>query len=72
MTVKKFLADLYGCTPGYQYNQLNEERLDKKISYYQNFLETIGKVDPGYTKVRNLFKNRLLVLLKIEKRNKFK
>ena len=52
MTVKKFLADLYGCTPGYQYNQLNEERLDKKISYYQNFLETIGKVDPGYTKVR--------------------
>lgn len=52
MTVKKFLADLYGCTPGYQYNQLNEERLDKKISYYQNFLETIGKVDPGYTKWR--------------------
>ena len=53
MTVKKYLADLYGCTPGFQYNQLTEERLDKKISYYQNFLETIGKVDPGYTKVRN-------------------
>ena len=72
MTVKKFLADLYGCTPGYQYNQLNEERLDKKIYYYQNFLETIGKVDPGYTKVRNIFMNTWLVLLKIGKRNKFK
>ena len=67
MTVKKFLADLYGCTPAYQYNQLNEERLDKKISYYQNFLDTIGKVDPGYTKVRNIFMNTWLVLLKIEK-----
>ena len=51
MTVKKFLADLYGFAQGYQYNQLNEERLNKKIIYYQNFLDTIGKVDPGYTKV---------------------
>ena len=53
MTVKKFLADLYGFAQGYQYNQLNEERLNKKIIYYQNFLDTIGKVDPGYTKVSN-------------------
>ena len=54
MTVKKFLADLYGYTQGYQYNQLSEERLEKKIMYYQNFLDTIGKVDPGYTKVSKI------------------
>lgn len=51
MTVKKFLADLYGNTEGYLYNQLNEERLEKKIQYYQEFLDTIGKVDPGWPKV---------------------
>jgi hypothetical protein len=53
MTVKKYLADLYGATSGFQYNQLSPERLDMKIKYYQEFLDVIGKVDPGYPKVRN-------------------
>ncbi len=55
MTVKKYLADLYGCTEGYHYNTLSEERLLKKIQFYSEFLETVGSVDPGFTKVRYLF-----------------
>ena len=40
MTIKKFLADMYGIQ--------DTEKLPLKIQYYQEFLEVIGKVDPGY------------------------
>ena len=41
MTVKKFLADMYG------HNDL--EKIPLKIQYFEEFLDVIGKVDPGFT-----------------------
>ena len=43
MTVKKFLADLY--------EDFDIENMPKKIQYYQEFLDVMSKVDPGYPKV---------------------
>ena len=52
LTVKKFLGDLYGLTAGFTYKELSRERFDNKIEYLRDFISTISKVDPGYTKVR--------------------
>ena len=43
MSVKKFLADLYDI------NDMDE--IIKKIQFYKEFLEVIGKVDAGYPTV---------------------
>ena len=43
MSVKKILADMYSLT--------DMNTLTKKIQYYQEFLEVLGKVDPGYPSV---------------------
>jgi hypothetical protein len=51
MTVKKYLADIYGYRPGYLFNQLSQEKLDAKVRFCKEFISTIGLVDPGYTKV---------------------
>jgi hypothetical protein len=51
MTVKKYLADIYGYRPGYQYNQLSQKKIDLKIQFCKEFIQTIGLVDPGFTKV---------------------
>ncbi len=51
LTVKKFLGDLYGLTTGFTYRELSRERFERKIEYMRDFIETVSKVDPGYTKV---------------------
>ena len=51
LTLEKYLADLYGFAPGFQYHELSKERLEKKIAYYKHFLSVVSKVDPGLTKV---------------------
>jgi hypothetical protein len=56
MTVKKYLSDIYGYRQGYQYNQLSQEKFDLKIQYCQEFISTIGLVDPGLTKVQKNLK----------------
>ena len=43
MTVKKFLADQI------ENSTKDMESLRRKISYYQDFLNVMGKVDPGFT-----------------------
>ena len=48
MTVKKYLADLYLTGAG---SNSDPEKLMKKIKYYQEFLDVIGKVDRGYPPV---------------------
>jgi len=45
MTVKKYLADLYLTGAG---SNSDPEKLIRKIKYYQEFLDVIGKVDRGY------------------------
>ena len=52
LTVKKYLADLYGFAPGFTYPELPPEKLDRKIEYAYAFLNTIAKVDPGFPKAR--------------------
>ena len=52
ITVKKYLGDLYGLTPGFVYDELSSERLDLKIKYLREYNEVIGKVDGGCSKVR--------------------
>ena len=44
MTVKKYLADMY------PKNDL--EKMPLKIQYFEEFLDVIGKVDPGFTSWR--------------------
>ena len=34
---------------GYKYNQLSEEKLNMKITYYENYLDLVEKLNPGYT-----------------------
>ena len=51
MTVKKYLADIYGYRPGYLFNQLSQDKIDAKIRFSKEFISTIGLVDPGLTKV---------------------
>ena len=48
MTVKKYLADLYLTGAG---SNSDPEKLIRKIKYYQEFLDVIGKVDRGYPPV---------------------
>ena len=48
MTVKKYLADLYLTGAG---SISDPEKLTRKIKYYQEFLDVIGKVDRGYPPV---------------------
>ena len=48
MTVKKYLADLYLTGAG---SNSDPEKLTRKIKYYQEFLDVIGKVDRGYPPV---------------------
>ena len=43
MAVKKFLGDRYGI------DDLDE--ISKKIKCYKDFLDVMGKVDPGYSTV---------------------
>ena len=52
MTIKKYLADMYGTLDGYKLHQISGEKMDMKIQFYNEFLDVIGKVDPGLTKVR--------------------
>ena len=52
MTLKKYLADLYGTVEGYNFHLLSDDQLDLKIRYSQEFLQVIGLVDPGLSKVR--------------------
>ena len=51
MTVKKYLADIYGYRAGYLFNQLSQDKIDAKIRFSKEFISTIGLVDPGLTKV---------------------
>ena len=51
MTIKKYLADIYGNKEGFKYNQLSASQIDLKIKYAQEFLSVVGVVDPGTTKV---------------------
>ena len=52
MTLKKYIADILGTVNGYYLHQLSEDQLDVKIKYSKDFLDVIGLVDPGLTKVR--------------------
>jgi hypothetical protein len=54
LTVKKYLADLYGVVKGYAYNELPEEKSERKINFLTEFIATLEKVDEGYPKVRCL------------------
>ena len=54
MTIKKYVADIYGNREGFKYNQIPQDQIDIKIDYAQQFLDVVGKVDPGTTKVREL------------------
>ena len=56
MTIKKYMADIYGNREGFKYNQISKDQIDIKIEYAQQFLDVVGKVDPGTTKVRELIK----------------
>ena len=51
ITIKKFLGDLYGNAKGYEYGQLTKARMEAKVKFLEEFKDTIGKVDPGCTKV---------------------
>ena len=50
------VPDLYNREPlfrrymqGYKYNQLSEEKLNLKIMYYENYLDFVEKLNPGFT-----------------------
>lgn len=51
MTIKKYIADIYGNKEGFKYNQMSGSQIDLKIKYAQEFLNVVGMVDPGTTKV---------------------
>ena len=61
MTIKKYVADIYGNREGFKYNQISKDQIDIKIDYAQQFLDVVGKVDPGTTKVRELIKYLSLI-----------
>ena len=52
MTIKKYIADIYGNREGFKYHQLSGSQIDLKIKFCQDFLNVIGMVDPGTTKVK--------------------
>ena len=57
-SVERILASGYGNVPGYKYNQLSNERLNAQIDFYQNFLDLVDKINPGYSSVSWVFSNR--------------
>ena len=61
MTIKKYVADIYGNREGFKYNQISKDQIDIKIEYAQQFLDVVGKVDPGTTKVCELKKYLSLI-----------
>eukprot|EP00096_Caligus_rogercresseyi_P010532 TRINITY_DN3885_c0_g1_i2.p1 TRINITY_DN3885_c0_g1~~TRINITY_DN3885_c0_g1_i2.p1 ORF type:complete len:295 (-),score=44.42 TRINITY_DN3885_c0_g1_i2:2-886(-) len=69
LTAKKYLADLYGTSRGYLLPELSQDKLDVKLKYYEEFMETIGKVDPGLTKWKGrvLFKTYKVLFFKINR-----
>ena len=54
MTIKKYIADIYGNREGYKLHQLTESQIDLKIKFSKEFLDVVGKVDPGTTKVKQI------------------
>ena len=50
-SVERILASAYGNVQGYKYNQLSNERLNAQIDFYQNYLDLVNRINPGYSSV---------------------